>query len=138
MLHAGPPAKRAIHADDFQLYLRVAPWLKCLSGHAVRPWLLLEQGVTDCAFLGILRDPIARYVSYYTYGGGAELRQPWPYTFEEYLEKEEFHNYQTKRIAGTGDATQALKIITNHYWSFAHLQKMDTMLDRLDEIWSPQ
>ena len=103
----GPPARRAVTMRDLSLYRRLVPWLRCVSGHAVRPWVLLEEGVQDAVFLTVIREPVSRYVSYYTYGGGSP-RRPWPYSFEEYLDREEFHNYQTKRLAGCADANRAL------------------------------
>ncbi len=140
LLHAGPPAKRTIHADDLKWYRRLVPWLHCVSGHAVRPWVLLNEGLDDGLFMAVLREPVARYVSYYTYGtygtyAGGTKRKPWPYSFEKYLEKEEFHNYQTKRIAGRADADAAMKIIEQSFMAVATLDVMDKLINRLDSIW---
>lgn len=132
--HAAPPSVRAVHLDDLGYYRRLAPWLRCVSGHAVRPWVLLNEGLDDALFMAVLREPVARYVSYYTYGGGVR-REPWPYSFEEYLDKEEFHNYQTKRIAGRADADAAMQIIEQSFLAAATLENMDNLLNRLDSLW---
>lgn len=47
LLHKAPTSSRALHADDLELYLKIAPWLRCISGHAIRPWVLLDEGVTN-------------------------------------------------------------------------------------------
>lgn len=134
LLHAAPPARRAVHADDLKYYRQLAPWLRCISGHAVRPWVLLNEGLDDGLFMSVLREPVARYVSYYTYGGGVK-RKPWPYSFEEYLEKDEFHNFQSKRIAGHADADAAMKIIEQSFMAVATLDVIDRLINKLDSIW---
>ena len=132
--HAAAPNERAVHADDLKLYRRLAPGLDCVSGHAVRPWVLRDEGLQDCLYMTVLREPIARYVSYYTYGGGVQ-RKPWPYTFEDYLDQEEFKNYQVKRIAGVADADVALDIIKESFMATAVLECMDKLLENLDRVW---
>lgn len=134
LLHAAPPARRAVHINDLKYYRRLAPWLRCVSGHAVRPWVLLNEGLDDGLFMSVLREPVARYVSYYTYGGGVK-RKPWSYSFEEYLEKDEFHNFQSKRIAGRADADAAMKIIEQSFMAVATLDAMDRLINKLDSLW---
>lgn len=134
LMRKAPPAERAVHLDDLTLYQRLVPWLNCVSGHAIRPWVLLDEGMKDKLFMTVLREPLARYVSYYTYGGGVN-RKPWTFSFEEYLGKEEFHNFQTKRIAGVADADRAMSIINQNFLAASTLESMGELLDNLDKIW---
>jgi len=132
--HEAPPSHRAVHMDDLFLYKKLVPWVKCVSGHAVRPWVMIDEGLENGLFMTVLREPLARYVSYYTYGGGVK-RKPWGFSFEEYLEYDEFHNFQTKRLAGVADASKAISIIEKYFLAASVLESMDELLSHLDRVW---
>ncbi|WP_200389735.1 sulfotransferase family 2 domain-containing protein [Thiocapsa imhoffii] len=114
-------------ARDLKTYKQIAPWLKCIGGHSLRPCLGLEIVESEIQFVTILREPISRYISYYTYGSG-KPRKLWKFSFDEYLEKPNFHNFQTKKIACGSDIEKAKLILSNQFMVVGVMEHFDEFL----------
>ena len=113
---------------DLKLYQRLIPWLKCFAGHSVRPCLGLANDSPHIQFVTILREPLSRYVSHYSYGERASARHPWPFSFEDYLKKPRFQNFQTKKIAGISDLDSAIRILENSFTLVGTMDGFDEFL----------
>jgi hypothetical protein len=112
---------------DLQAYKRLAPWLRCVAGHSLRPCLGLESVEPNLRYVTILREPISRYISYYTYGTGRP-RRAWGFSFEEYLDKPNFHNFQTKKLACNSDIEAAKLILDKHFLLVGIMEQFDQFL----------
>lgn len=93
-------SKKTFNSSDLKVFLRLNPFITCVSGHSVKPWSDLETIQRTVEYITVLRDPVQRYISYYTYGtyGGGPVRTPWPFSFEQYMEKPKHLNFQTRKI----------------------------------------
>lgn len=112
---------------DLKAYRQLAPWIHCVAGHSLRPCLGLEKAVAELQYVTILREPVSRYVSYYTYGTGTP-RRPWNFSFEEYLSKPNFHNFQTKKIACRADIEAAKAILDKQFMMVGIMEEFDEFL----------
>lgn len=113
---------------DLRVYKRLAPWVRCIAGHSVRSCLGLESVSPDLRYVAIFREPISRYLSHYTYGTRSSASTPFTFSFEEYLEKQNFNNFQTKKIAGTENLEAAKAILNSTFLLVGDIKNFDEFL----------
>lgn len=119
-------SRKTFSARDLRLHLLLNPFISCVAGHSVKPWSDLEK-VGGVDYITILRNPVQRYISYYSYGGGP-LRAAWPFSFDEYLEKPNHRNFQTRKIVGTEDADEAKRVLSERFLSVGVAEDFDSFL----------
>lgn len=129
-------SNRNFMASDLRTYLALNPMIRCISGHSVKPFVDIESVVPNVYYITLFRNPVVRYISYYTYGGGIPIR-PWPFDFAAYLEQERFRNFQTKKIAGCADVELAKRILREQFLAVGITEEFDTFVDLLQRRFAP-
>lgn len=84
---------------------KIYPNLISIAGHSVKPFSDLENKVRYFTFL---RDPITRCASHYQFQVQAMGKR---ISFEDWICNEQYHNFQTKKIAGKAKLQSAISII---------------------------
>lgn len=98
-------------AQDMRIIQRINPFVEVISGHPVRPFC--DLGLTRTVnYITLLREPVARYLSHYQHW--VEKRN-YDLSFEEFLEKKNVRNFQTKKMAGSDDLEAAKKYLDNFF-----------------------
>lgn len=118
-------SNRTFRPRDLARTLRINPALICISGHSVVPWSGLETVAPNIEYITMLRDPVARYVSHYMYW---IEKKKMEIDFEKFLDIEQLHNLQTKRIAGSADIDKAKECLKNKFLAVGVLHKYDEFL----------
>lgn len=119
-------------SDDLKKYLYINPFLKCLGGHSVSP-AHLAYDEKKILFFTVLRDPVRRYVSQFRY---LVAINRLPNDFEKFLKDSSYHDFQTKKIAGTADVEKA-KMLLGHMLEVGIVEDFDDFLIRLKHSLSP-
>lgn len=119
--HSGP----SFTAKDMKQTLVINPFVQCIAGHSIRPYLALSGAVPNMRYITLMRDPCSRYVSQYQYWierMGVQL------TFDQFLELEDVSNFQTKKISGSNDLPLAKEILRKHFLLVGTLEQFDEFL----------
>lgn len=119
--------------DDLRLARRLFPGLRCIAGHAIGGAAFRDYGPAVRP-ITILRDPIERFVSQFLYSREARGRE---WTMEEFLDIEELHNFQVKKIAGKDDV-QLAKETLDRFWLVGTTDDFDKFLVLLRAKAGPQ
>ncbi len=103
----------SIHSDcfsaaDLRRMELVYGRLESVSGHGIKPCSDLESHRRDLRYLTLLRQPIERCISHYQY---QRLRMGKSVAFEEWIEDPRYRNFQVRKIAGTEDLDEAVRIL---------------------------
>lgn len=90
--------------------------IKGIGGHTVFPYfdycnVLRERDLVPFMFT-FLRDPIKRYISHLNHGI-VKMNLNWD--FDYFVNRADYHNVQTRSIAGIEDANKAIDIIENKF-----------------------
>lgn len=95
-------------AEDLRLVQRIHPRLDSIAGHSVMLYVDLYSVCPDIQYYAFVREPVAQYVSHYQY-----IRQHVEpdLKFEDWLQRERYHNNQTKMFAGNASVSDAIKLI---------------------------
>jgi hypothetical protein len=122
-------------AKDLRRSLRVNPFLRAFGGHSVRPIGDLCEHFPDIRFVTILRDPIRRYISQFLYGNAVlNLNN----TFEKFLDDENTHNFQTKKLAGSPCVATAKSLLSDYFLAVGVVEQFDNFLTVLASRLLPQ
>jgi len=78
-----------------------------IGGHSVRPYL--EYFNTDVKKITFLRNPIDRYLSHLNH----IIETGWAKSIDDFLSKEQFKDFMTKKIAGENEYDKAFDILSN-------------------------
>tara|TARA_R110002072_G_scaffold19747_3_gene72814 strand:+ start:6618 stop:7487 length:870 start_codon:yes stop_codon:yes gene_type:complete len=116
---------------DLEVAKRVLPGLSCISGHSVTASSALYDLHPNIQFVTMLRDPIKRYISQYQHRveqKGLRLN------FEEFLDIEEYKDFQTKKYAGENNLEKAKEILTNRFLLVGYLEAYDEFLVLLKKV----
>jgi hypothetical protein len=122
-------------AADLRSCLRLNPWLRCIGGHAVRPCADLETIAPDIRYVTLLREPVARYLSQYAYWVRS-LRKDW--SFERFLDHEPSHDFQTKKLVGSGSLADAKAVLAERFFLVGVAEQFDEFLVELCRKLRPQ
>lgn len=112
-------------AHDYQIARRLLPGLRCMGGHAVKPFADLHDEDQRIKYITIFRDPCKRYVSQYQYW---VERMGKTLSFEEFMAMDANRNFQTKKIAGSEDFDKAVAILENQMLLIGFVERYDEFL----------
>ena len=121
-------------AHDLKLVLKINPLVACIAGHSISP-------VTDFSaqanmhYITLLRDPIDRYLSQFFYS--REYREK-TWDFPRFLDIEQNHNFQVKKIAGCDDLEMAKQILLNQFLAVGLVEYFDEFLAYLYVVLKPR
>jgi hypothetical protein len=99
---------RAFSNADLQRLRRIYPRLRSISGHRVVGYEDLDAGNDRLDYFTMMRDPVKASVSSYQHKIQISGKTD---SFEAWIEQDWTRNRQTKQIAGTEDAGEAIRII---------------------------
>ncbi|MEM9057184.1 MAG: hypothetical protein AAGD86_06890 [Pseudomonadota bacterium] len=122
-------------ARDMRRSLKVNPLLRCIAGHAVKPWGDLEREFPQVRYITLLRDPVARYVSQYKYWTRV-LRKDW--SFGRFLDHEKSYNFQTRKLVGSDDADAAFEMLATRFLAVGIVERFDEFLMLLGAALAPR
>lgn len=94
---------------DLRRLRKIYPKLASIAGHRLTGNVDLQENGTEFAFFTFLRDPLKMCASRFQYH--VDHRKKKGLVFEEWIERDWLRNAQTKRIAGTSSAADAIRII---------------------------
>ena len=112
-------------ASDMRGTLRVNPFIRCIAGHAVKPFGDLRDRYEGIEYITLLRDPVKRYVSQFQY---LTREQAHTFTFSEFLENSNYDNFQTKKITGNEDVEAAKTILSGQFLLVGIVEAFDEYL----------
>jgi hypothetical protein len=127
-------SNRLFRAEDLKRTLRINPFIRCIGGHAVRPVGDLVEHYPGVRFITMLRDPARRYISQYQYLTN-EMKQR--FTFQEFLDGEEFDNFQTRKIVGSEDVEAAKRMLSERFLLVGIMEQFDEFLLMLQKKLAP-
>ena len=100
--------------------------VKGIGGHMVVPYMDYKQIIDSPIFyFTFFREPNKRYISYLNHRIN---RMNFDWSFKEYLEKPQFFNFQTKKIAGEENLQKAIDIIESKVDFVGFMDKFDESL----------
>jgi hypothetical protein len=94
---------------DLRRLRRIYPNLASIAGHRVTGYADLHENGTEFTYFTFLRDPLKLCASRFQYH--VNHRKKKGLVFEEWIQRDWLRNAQTKRIAGTTSADDAIRII---------------------------
>ena len=99
----------AFGSDDLRRLLRLYPNLASIAGHRLTGYADLSGATSDLNYFTFLRDPLKMCASRFQYH--VDHRGKQGLDFFEWIQREWLRNAQTKRIAGTANAGDAVEVI---------------------------
>ncbi|HJQ79707.1 MAG TPA: sulfotransferase family 2 domain-containing protein [Lacipirellulaceae bacterium] len=99
-------------AGDLHDLLKFRPTVKSIAGHTIRLDSGLENVAPQIRYITCLRDPVRRYVSDYCH---FVERLGLEADFEQWLGREDRHNFQTRAIAGEADLDAAIHLLETRF-----------------------
>jgi len=124
-----PGPHKFLKAKDLRALLRLYPWTKCIGGHSVVPFSDLGSAFPNLRYITLFREPCARYVSQYIYWRD---KLGWEISFEEFLDRKDAQNVQTKRIVGRSQAEQAKEVLEEHFALVGTVEEFPNFLQALE------
>jgi sulfotransferase famil protein len=104
----GTSSNRQFSATDLQRVRRLYPRLASIAGHRITGHI--DLGQADLNYFTFVRDPMRMCASRFQYQ--LEHRKKRNLTFEGWITKDWARDAQTKRIAGTPDAAEAIAVVS--------------------------
>jgi len=96
------------NASDLAMITKIYPFLQSIAGHSVMLHVNLDIVVSNIQYLAFVREPVSQYISHYNY---RRTHKEPGISFRQWLDREEFHNHQTKMLAGCEDTNLAIQLI---------------------------
>lgn len=118
-------SNRVFSSDDLKKIKRFNPALRCIGGHAVKPFSDLRKVFPQVRYFTLLRDPIRRYLSQYQYW---LERLEKKLSFQSFLDVEGSFNLQTKKIAGTDNLDLAKETLSKDFFLVGTVEAFDEFL----------
>jgi hypothetical protein len=122
-------------AEDLLTCLQINPFLLSVGGHAVKPFSDLETVAPNIRYVTLLRDPVRRYLSQYHYWITV-LKKEW--TFEEFLDHEPSHDFQTRKLVGSSDVAAAKRVLAERFFLVGIAELFDEFLVELAQKLQPR
>jgi hypothetical protein len=124
-LHAS--SEGVFSSADMKTMLRTNPWVECISGHSVRCYSDLRREFPEVLYVTLLRNPLERYVSQYL----QRIQKHGFISMEEFLERRQYHNVQTRFLAGEEDLGAALENLSEKMSVVGTVEQFDGFLEDL-------
>lgn len=105
--YGGNEKRNDLTHEEYKKILRFYP--SGIGGHSIRPYLEFLPSSKRITFL---RDPLSRYISHFNH----MLERGWTTSFDDYLTKDFFHDFITKKIAGSSDLKYAIELLSDFYF----------------------
>lgn len=115
--------------------------LRFISGHIGYPAFAGDPRYEDWLLITVIREPVARILSLYSYVRGWE-GHPWHAAvadqsldvFIDYLEREGYTlDTQTRMVSGTSEAAQAFQVLQERYYLATTTEGIDGMMRLLGQ-----
>jgi hypothetical protein len=126
-----PGPHKFLKAKDLRALLRVYPWTRCIGGHSVVPFSDLDSAFPSLRYITLFREPCARYVSQYIFWRD---KMGWDISFEQFLERKDAQNVQTKRIVGRSRAEQAKEVLAERFALVGTVEAFPKFLSALEQV----
>jgi hypothetical protein len=104
-----PWSETPFSATDLRRLRRIYPSLASIAGHRITGDTDLDGAGDELRYFTVLRDPLKLCASRFQYH--VDHRKKKHLVFEEWIQRDWLRDAQTKRIAGTADAGEAIRII---------------------------
>jgi hypothetical protein len=104
-----PWSETPFSAADLRRLRRIYPSLASIAGHRITGHVDLDGAGEELRYFTVLRDPLKLCASRFQYH--VDHRKKKHLVFEEWIQRDWLRDAQTKRIAGTADAGEAIRII---------------------------
>ena len=124
-----PGPHKFLKANDLQALLRIYPWTRCIGGHSVVPFSDLDSAFPNLRYITLFREPCARYISQYIYWRD---KLGWEISFEEFLDRKDAQNVQTKRIVGRSRPEQAIERLEERFTLVGTVEEFPSFLSALE------
>jgi hypothetical protein len=124
-----PGPHKFLKANDLQTLLRIYPWTRCIGGHSVVPFSDLDSVFPNLRYITLFREPCARYISQYIYWRD---KLSWEISFEEFLDRKDAQNVQTKRIVGRSRPEQAIERLEERFAVVGTVEEFPSFLSALE------
>jgi len=112
-------------ASDLKISCRMLPGLRCIAGHAVRPFADLESTGIHIKYITLIRSPVDRYLSQYKYWTD---KMGNCLTFEQFLDHKPAWNFQTRKISGHEDIELAKELLTEKFFLVGTVERFGQFL----------
>lgn len=96
-------------SDDLRRLRAIYPRLSSIAGHRITGYVDLDEEGTEFSYFTFLRDPLRMCASRFQYH--VDHRQKKQLVFEEWIQRDWLRDAQTKRIAGTANVEDAIRVI---------------------------
>ena len=96
-------------AADLRRVRRFYPKLASIAGHRITGHVDLDDDGSELAYFTVLREPIALCASRFQYH--VDHRGKRDLVFDDWIQRDWLRNAQTTRIAGTPNASEAIRVI---------------------------
>lgn len=94
-------------AGDYRKLRWLYPSLRSIAGHSVKPYSDLETVRPDVRYFTFVRDPLRRCASHYQF---QVQKMACKASFEEWIQRDEFRNFMTRKLAGGVDLERATHV----------------------------
>ena len=95
--------------SDLRRLRRLYPTMASIAGHRITGYVDLEEPGTEMSYLTVLRDPLKMCASRFQYH--VDHRGKKDLVFEDWIQQDWLRDAQTKRVAGTASADEAIRVI---------------------------
>lgn len=119
-------------AEDLAWYMNKFPFIRAIGGHSIVPFSSIDNDI-QIDYFTVLRHPVDRYVSQYRYwrshlGKGL--------SFEDYLEKTNTFNVQTKKLSANRNAAEALDVLQDNFFAIGIVENLTPFVSSLSNYFN--
>ncbi len=122
-LYPGPT--QYLKEQDLAMFRRLNPLARCFGGHSVCPATWRGDQGPELRFITLLREPVRRYVSQFLFW---RRRLNSPLQFEEFLDRSDTWNVQTKHIADNDNVAEAIETLHSRFLLAGLVERFDEFL----------
>jgi hypothetical protein len=123
-------------SEDLRRVRRLYPRLASIAGHRVTGYADLDEPGVELRYVTILREPVALCASRFQYQ--LDYRRKTDLVFEEWIQRDWVWNAQTKRIAGTSSADDAVATIERKGIFVGLTERFDESMVLLKALRAPE
>lgn len=125
----------AFSSDDLRRLRTIYPDLASIAGHRVMGYVDLEDDGADFRYFTFLRDPFRMCASRFQYQ--VDHGKKRGLVFEEWIQRDWLRDAQTKRIAGSASAEEAIRVIEDKAMFVGLTERFDESVVLLKGLRAP-